>query len=339
MMGTTFGDMSKRLALQRQGSGLKQAVRNLSQEMTTGIVRDKSNRVNGEFSKLAGIKGAIGMASARKASAQFAGTIFSMQQSILADLGKHAQNGFLDQTIHSPIMSSAEISRSIGVMESTFQNAVSQLNTELGGRTLFAGTTGDSAALIGADAILAEISDSLIAAYPAGPDVEEASAFIANWFSDSGQYATLAYRGGPPIPARLDLGHGITVGFEITAQDSDIREFLGALALGAVLSKGLFEADQGRQHAMLQNASLGLGKAQTGLIALSANLGIQEERAREGQVRAEAEYTAMSIARAELLEADPYDTAIRLEQTMTQLDLIYNLTARLSRLSLASYLR
>jgi len=82
-----------------------------------------------------------------------------------------------------------------------------------------------------------------------------------------------------------------------------------------------------------------LASSHSGLIALSARIGMQEERAFLGQSRAEAENTAMSIARAKLLDADPYQTAVKLEQAMTQLDMIYNLTARLSRLSLATYLR
>jgi len=51
-----------------------------------------------------------------------------------------------------------------------------------------------------------------------------------------------------------------------------------------------------------------------------------------------SEATALGIARAGLVQLDPYETATRLQHAETQLQLIYTLTARMSRLSLADYL-
>ena len=44
------------------------------------------------------------------------------------------------------------------------------------------------------------------------------------------------------------------------------------------------------------------------------------------------------MARTGMVQIDPYDAATRLQNTETQLQLIYTLTARISRLSLADYL-
>lgn len=339
MLPTTFGDMAQRLTLQRHGSGLKRTVSNLSQELTTGIAKDKSLKVKGDFSALTGVSSALEMASARKANAQLAGMIFSSQQSVLLELGNQAQAGVLEWIKRGDTVNETEIALGISQMEERFRSAVSQLNTQIGGRAVFAGTATDGTALITADAMLDAIFEDLMATHPAGPDAETTSAFIASWFADGGNFGVSGYVGGAKIPARLDLGNGISVGMDITAEDESIRNHLSAAATGAILSKGLFEGDPSEQHAMLGHAAKGMSKAHQGLIKLSAKLGIEEERAEIGRSRAEAEHTAMSIARAELLEADPYDAAVRLEQAMTQLDLIYNLTARLSRLSLATYLR
>ena len=339
MIATTFGDMSQRLALQRHGTDLKRSVTTLSQELTTGITKDKSRKVNGEFSMLAGVNNAIEMASARKAGARFAELIFASQQTILADLGNQAQTGFLEELSRSANPSEAEISRGIDVMEARFRNAVAQLNTHIAGRALFAGTATDGAALAAADLMLDEIFNDMMTAYPTGLDADTASMFIASWFADGGQFDTSGYLGGSQIPSRLDLGGGATVGLELTAQDQSFRKLLGAFATGAILSRGVFEADQDQQKAMFRHASQSLAVSHLGLVELSARLGIEEERVSNARARAEAEHTAMSIARVELMEADPYETAVRLEQAMTQLDLIYTLTARLSRLNLANYLR
>jgi flagellar hook-associated protein 3 FlgL len=339
MLPTTFGDMAQRLTLQRHGSGLKRAVSNLSQELTTGIAKDKSLKVKGDFAALSGVNSALEMASARKANAHLAGMILSSQQTILLDLGQQAQSGALEITGRNATMDETEISISISQMEARFRSAVTQLNTQVGGRAIFAGTASDGAALVSAGIMLDAIFDDLMATYPAGPDAETTSAFISSWFADGGNFGTSGYVGGSRIPDRLDLGNGISVGMDLTAEDERIRTHLGALATGAILAKGLFDADHSEQRILLGHAAQSLSQAHLGLIELSAKLGMEEERAEIGRFRSEAEHTAMSIARAELLEADPYETAVRLEQAMTQLDLIYNLTARLSRLSLATYLR
>lgn len=339
MKTTTFGDMSQRLALQRQGTGLKQSVATLSYELTTGTVKDKASKLSGNLSMLTSVNNAMKLASARKANAQSAGTLMSLQQSILENFSDKAQSGFLDEIVRSPNASTAELSRGADMMANRFRDAVSQLNASFAGRALFAGTSGDGAAVIAANDMLDAIFEDLTSALPAGADAESARAFISGWFAEGGQFDTTAYLGGGPIPERLDLGHGVSVGFEITAQDESIREFLAGLATGAVLSKGLFEGDMPQQKAMLEKASFSLASANGKLIGLSARLGLEEERASIGQTRAEAEHTAMEITRAELTEADPYETGVRLELAISQLDMIYNLTARLSRLSLATYLR
>lgn len=339
MKTTTFGDMSQRLALQRQGFGLKKSVANLSYELTTGTVKDKASKLNGNLSMLTSVSNAMNMASARKASAQSAATLLSLQQSVLGNFSEKAQSGFLDEIIRNTAATSAEVSRGTDMMANQFRDAVSQLNVSFAGRALFAGTSGDGAALIAADDMLDALFDDLTTAFPTGPDAESARAFILGWFAEGGQFDTVAYLGGPPIPQRLELGQGVSVGFNITAQDKSIREFLAGLATGAILSKGLFDSELPQQKSMLAEASFSLAASNGKLIGLSAQLGLEEERAAIGQTRAEAEHTAMTITRAELTEADPYETGVRLEQAITQLDMIYNLTARLSRLSLATYLR
>ena len=52
-----------------------------------------------------------------------------------------------------------------------------------------------------------------------------------------------------------------------------------------------------------------------------------------------AETTSLQIARNGITAVDPYETASRLEATRQQLETLYTLTARISRLSLVDFLR
>jgi len=74
------------------------------------------------------------------------------------------------------------------------------------------------------------------------------------------------------------------------------------------------------------------------LTALQARLGVAQERISSAEIRNAAESSALQIARSDLLAIDPYDTATALQATQTQLETLYSITARLTRLNLTDYL-
>ena len=55
-------------------------------------------------------------------------------------------------------------------------------------------------------------------------------------------------------------------------------------------------------------------------------------------VQNDAEKSALETARLGLLSVDPYETAAKLQEAQTQLETLFSITARLSRLSLVNYL-
>jgi flagellar hook-associated protein 3 FlgL len=74
------------------------------------------------------------------------------------------------------------------------------------------------------------------------------------------------------------------------------------------------------------------------LIAVRADLGVTEARIEEARVANAAETTSLAQARNGLVAADPFEAATALEAVTTQLETLYALTARVSRLSLTNYL-
>ena len=75
------------------------------------------------------------------------------------------------------------------------------------------------------------------------------------------------------------------------------------------------------------------------LAVLQAHIGTVESRIEDAKIINSAEGAALDLARSEMLGVDPYETATKLENTQTQLETLYALTARLSRLSLVDFLR
>ena len=75
-----------------------------------------------------------------------------------------------------------------------------------------------------------------------------------------------------------------------------------------------------------------------GLAEIRAMVGGFEGQIEGARARNGAEISALQIARSEIVRVDPYEAATELQAVETQLESLYAITARLSRLSLVDYL-
>jgi flagellar hook-associated protein 3 FlgL len=93
------------------------------------------------------------------------------------------------------------------------------------------------------------------------------------------------------------------------------------------------------KHQVVGLAATSLLQNDTDRAFLRGNLGFAQARIEQAQTRNESEIAALEIARSDLLSIDPYEAATRLEAAQTQLETLYSVTARLSRLRLVDFLR
>lgn len=75
-----------------------------------------------------------------------------------------------------------------------------------------------------------------------------------------------------------------------------------------------------------------------GLIEVQSRVGATEARIEIAASRSAGARAAYETARLDTLAVDPYATATRLQETQTQLETLYTLTARLSGLNLVNFL-
>jgi flagellar hook-associated protein 3 FlgL len=228
----------------------------------------------------------------------------------------------------------AQLKAVLGDAEERFGSAVSHYNTRFGDRTLFAGQESRSSALVPAGIILTEL-EALTSGLTGASAVEAA---VSTWFDDPAGFQALAYRGGDPL-VPLAVAPGEDASLDVTAMDPAIRATLKALSLAALLDRGALPGDRVAQATLARRAGEMLMESQTDRASLAARLGAGEGLIEEARVRVEAEISALSIARADTVSVDPYEAATRLELAQTQLETIYSITARLSRLSLVDFLR
>lgn len=134
------------------------------------------------------------------------------------------------------------------------------------------------------------------------------------------------------------LGQGLTADLGFTADDERLRDTLKGFALGALLGGGVLSGAPDEEIELARFAGEALFGGESGLVAMRAEVGAVEASIDRAKIRMEAEINSLSIARADIVSADPFEAATRLEAVQTQLETVYAITVRSSQLSLLDYL-
>ena len=338
MTTLTTGDMAQTYLLRRQNTDLKTALNRLTQEMGSGQQSDLARATSGDLRTLAGIDHSLATLASYKTAASEAELFATTLQSALDTT----------QTVAADVAPSLVQAGTTGdptqVRATAFDarqrlfSAASALNVRAGDRYALSGDAIDHPPLSGAQDIL----DGLMTATAGQITVSGVTAAVDAWFnapSGGGGFLDTAY-GGSAVPlAPFRIGPGEQASVTLTAADPTLRATLKGLALAALVAEGALAGDQAGQAGLLQNAGQDLLAANSDLAGLRGNLGSVEGQIADVQTRNNATSTALQVTRGGITAADPYETANALEATQTQLETLYTLTARLSRLSLADFLR
>lgn len=333
---TNTGDLVQATMLRRDTARIKDDLNRLTGEMASGKVASLNNALRGQFGPLAGITRDLALNDITLTSNATVGRIAAGQQlalEMMQDVALEAGPGFLDGVEKGNSIQVAVLARNA---TGQFEQTIAALNTRIENKSVFAGAAIDGPALADAETILSELEIAIDgAASPA-----DVLSIALDWFdSPGGGFEHVAYQGASvPMSDNL-IAPGETARLDITAADPAFRSTLRGLALGALLGRGLFDGDQTAQKQVMKQAGEALISAADTMTVLRAGLGFTEQRIETARLRTESETTGLKLARAALVESDPYDTAVKLKEVQVQLETIYTLTARLSNLSLALVLR
>jgi flagellar hook-associated protein 3 FlgL len=334
----SVGDMAQAYQMRRHNAGLQGELMRLSEELTSGVQADLSAAVSGDFKALAGLDQTLRVLDAFKTSTAEA-DLFTGSLQFALDTVQSAAEELSPSLLMASSSSSATLVGSIsGETRQKFEAVVSALNTQVADRYLLSGNATDQKPLGSAQDIL----DALMLAAagqvtPAGID-----STITAWFdapAGGGGFVDMIYGGSNQPLAAFLVGPADSVQLDTMATDPALRDLLKGFALGALVSEGILPGDVAGQAEILKSSGETLLGAVDLLAGLRAEVGTVEAHIADAAFRNEAQRSALTIARNEIIAADPYDTASALEAVQTQIETLYTLTARLSRLSLADYLR
>ena len=330
----SIGDLSQHFQSLRQTTSIKDRLYMLSNEVTTGTKSDLTAHLNGDVNRLLSLDREIEVMEHYKSSANEASQVMALMQNSLEALDalriqQAEQSLAITESTARPILNATADSA-----EERFTEMVATLNRRSGDRSLFAGIQTDGAALASA----ADMLDDMVASVPAPPTVENIRLAVENWFADPiGGFETVGFIGSnEPIEVRVSQNQ--SVGLNATAADDGIKQVLKAMATGAIagrLSSGLSNSQYAE---LIQNAGVDLLSSATDLNALRGRLGTSESIVMNKIAEQEAQLTAFSTTRNNMVNSDPFETAVRLQEVQQQLETHFAVTARISGLSLANYL-
>ncbi len=331
----SIGDLAKNLQLRRDTGRIKTDLTRLTNELSSGVDSNLVAKFRGNFGPLAGVERGLVRSESFLAVISERQLIVSSQQTSLSNLRALGEVSGALLTVQDTGDAALVASAGYDAL-SRFSSALANLNSQSGGQSIFSGVDTDRPAVADSETILAAVEAEI--ALAGAVTAADVATVVETWFASGGGYDTVGYIGGVASQTRLQLSEGEVTTPLPTAEDDAIRNYLSGLAMGSLLARNVLSTDPVEQGALAQLAGLKLFEADANIVDLQARIGAAEGQVSRARAEVLAESEALQIARTELIGVDPYETAVELQSAETQLQTLYSVTARLSRLSLTGYL-
>ncbi|MCE8522898.1 flagellar biosynthesis protein FlgL [Ruegeria pomeroyi] len=335
MAMNSLGDLAQNLMLRSYGTRIRNDINTLTRELSTGEVADVSGRLRGDFSHLADMDRSLRRLSALSAANAEAKLMASASQASLATVEETVTD--LSDSLLSVALSNQAVSHAHAGVKArgALGTMISSLNTSVGGRSLFAGVATDQAPLSSADTILSGLRTALSGLSTPG-DIMQAA---RDWFDDPAGFVATVYTGSDQSLAPVQVSENTQVSLTRRADDSAFRDALRLASVSALAEDPALGLSADTKTALFKQIGVDLLGTRDGIVTLQAEIGDAEARIEKAAARNGAAKSGLERARGELVGADPYETAIRLEAVQYQLESLYTTTVRNSRLSLVNFLR
>ena len=331
----TIGDMSQHFQSLRQTGSIKDRLLTLSKELSSGRVDDLAKHLRGDTGQIALVDREIAMIDTFDAIGDQLARTLAHKQTVLTAIQDEATTRGSDLLSVTASSRPAEVAMAEDKARAGFNRVAELLNSRFADRALFAGAAVDGASVANGEAMLAAIVTEIGGA----TDAASITAAIETWFDDpAGGFATMGYRGDTGADPVVSPAQDVRVAMQGRADDAALRDVLKASAFAAVSDIMAGSLDHATRTTLIRQSGEESFTAADGVLRLSARIGEDEQRVDEAATRRAAQRTAFGQARNAMVQADPFETAVLLQEVQQQLELHYTTTARLSRLSLVNYL-
>lgn len=330
----SLGDLSSAFLQQNRNLQMRGILRERAEEATTGIAADIPRAMAGNLAPLAQLERRISALDAFETvaieAAVHADAIQSTLESTSQRLGVIVQKTLAVTDGADPTQLDAVAAEA----RQELLGLLSGLNTQAGGKSLFAGSETSFPALRAAPDIMSDIEAS-VAGLATALDVLDR---IDAYFAAGGDFDANDYIGSASGLDSIRTGSDRTIALDLRADDPRFRDALAALAKMAVLDGDALQSDPVARMSAIELIKPDLLPAQRQIIGMMAETGAVQAAIEEAETRLSAEAYALRQQRLDRIGIDQYEAAVRFEDASFQLEALYGVTVRLSGLSLVNFL-
>lgn len=334
MIVTSFSDLSRQNTLAGASRKIKSDMSRLTEEMASGQVQDPAKRLRGDLGRVKLLDHSIARAIVAQENltlvqSQFDAKLTSVTQisQALTDLAERAIGPDLG-------VSDARLATISAQFGTAIETIVGALNTRFAGRSLFAGTAVDSPAVVSADMLKSQVG----AIIPTGASYWDANDSIDAWFASTAGFGSNGYLGASADPSGLVVVEGFVIQDRLTANDPALKNALAIAVKGAMTMQAATQLGADQRSVILNDMRASLNAAIGALDSVRVGIGNGQARADQAQTQIQARMATEQAARNDIMTADPYETALALQDNAARLEQLFALTARLSRLSLVNFI-
>ncbi|ROU03230.1 flagellin [Histidinibacterium lentulum] len=332
----TTGDLSRHFLAGTRTRQIKAELQTLHQELGTGRVADTARHLGADTGRLLHMDHRLAAIDSHVGANRLTADRLAHMQ-ISLDAMESRRSGLADHALSLPAsVSDVQLDGFADAARTGFSAMVADLGVSLAGRRLFGGAASDGPVLASPDAILAELRGAVSGAATA----DQVAARISDWFAaPGGGFETMGYLGATGAAETQRLGDGSVAIVSVRADSAELRDVLAAAALAAILDGGPPGLPGEERGALARLSGLALLSAAAPFAESRGRLGRAEQAVETATVRLQSERTSLLMQRNDMVASDPFATATRLEAVRTQLQITFEVTARLAGLSFADYIR
>lgn len=332
---SSLGDMTLHFQSLRNTGSMKTRLATLSQEMSSGIVSDITRSLKGDTRAFDALSNEISTIQAfQENNSETSNALDALQLTLQrADAQReNSSSSFLTITIDSSRNQTENAALSA---RAAFFDVVNGLNSSFGERSMLSGTAVDQLPFADPAAMLA----SIVADVGGATQKDDVIAAIDAWFDDAGGgFETVGYLGNQKSLQR-SISSDMSIELDAKGDDPAFRDVLKGFAYGAVAQEISATLPDRELADLIQSSGVQLLESADGFSYLQGQVGEVQQAVADGETANAHQLSTYELARSDLVKADPFETAIMLQDVQTQLETHFAVTARLSNLSLMDFLR
>ncbi|NOC45960.1 flagellin [Ruegeria sp. HKCCD7559] len=332
---TSIGDLARGMTLRTRATDIKTQIETLSYEMSTGRVQDVSGRLGGDYSQILDLDRSLARLDAFGIATSEAALFTDTMQLSLKTFGDSVGDMTASLLAYGTANQPVNHEQASQQAKNELDTMISALNTRVGGRSLFSGTATDVSPLQSSNELLTALKSQLTGL----ATVADIRLAAENWFNDPAGFDAVIYQGSNGTLSPMQISENESVTLPITATDPAFKAALKDVAVAALATDSALALSPDQRTALFTQLGVDLANSQDATVKLRAKVGAAEARIEEAATRNSSTRTSLEFSRNELIAADPYETAAKLQTVQFQLESLYSVTVRNANLSLVNFLR